>query len=108
MKSLTLSKISFVFGLVLGIMVLWAGATPAMVGGNSFIGGWVPVPDCSPCSYTTQASCDDGQPTCNPWGTTNICAGEDEGVCQPSGELDECSGGICEETHDTECSSDPV
>jgi len=58
MKAPSFSRISIVLGLVLGIIVLWSGASPSTVSAKSLIGGFHPGPPCGPCDGTGEGTCD--------------------------------------------------
>jgi len=63
MKALSSSRISIVLGLALGLMVLWAAATPSVMGADSLIGGWWPYQGAYCCYDDTWDNCDNGEVT---------------------------------------------
>jgi len=56
MRILIFSRPALIFGLALGIMVLWAGAAPKTLSSESLIGGWGPIQGCPPCTGTFKHS----------------------------------------------------
>ena len=62
MKTSNLSRITLLCGLALGIMVLWAGASPIAEGADLLIGGWSPYSGCKCCDTTEWDDCYNG-----PW-----------------------------------------
>lgn len=61
MKTSNLSRITLLCGLALGIMVLWAGASPIAEGADSLIGGWWPYQGAMCCYDDTWDDCSNGQ-----------------------------------------------
>lgn len=119
MKALNFSRLMFVLGLTLGVMVLLAGTSPTVLNANSLIGGtfW-PAAPCGPCSGTSSGVCEDaasgpppaeeGSLGCTTTAGVTYCLGdpEGEGTCQ----LDEnipCENPgdpeACNTTHDMPC-----
>ena len=117
MKALGFSRISLACGLVLGITVLWVGVAPAMVGGNSLMGGWGPVSGCIECigtfSHSPETDCDkaeyEGENMNCIDGTATICMDEEStGKWCSADDNIPCSAGpgshpLCLVTHDAKC-----
>ena len=93
MKTSTFSKFSLLCGLALGIMVLWAGASPITEGADSLIGGWYPGSPGYCCAGTVEEYCweYDG---CDPddWNIMVACVVDNNGW----GIADKASGQPCQ------------
>ena len=100
MKALNSSRMSVVVGLILGIMVLYGGASPMVTNADSLIGGWDLLGRCpNPCDGSTTEGCDEGpewtQEFCQNGFSTIVCITNPTGyyTCTPQGngpEHDRC------------------
>lgn len=98
MKALSSSRLTFVLGLALGLMVFWASAVQGTARTNSLIGGWYPVEGCPRCTGTDasseEANCPSGYtwPGYPPEGEYLGCAGGDLTICIIGGTGSKCCG----------------
>jgi len=108
MKASSFSRLLLVFGLAVGIMVLWAAAAPSAMGADSLIGGWIWVSCNTPCEGNADIYCDiDEAPpaictnhdivnVCDTTGSTGNCILDPEQPCE--------GNTACDEGYDTHCS----
>jgi hypothetical protein len=123
MRRPSLSFLAMVCGPILGITVVCAVGTPHRQGTNLIMGGWT-VGSGGCCVATARdLSCSGGEfggiTPCT-GGTTNVCFNvPGSGTCQGSGHSNNCEWNTatygeappnnpCDDSIDTECSSDPV
>ena len=96
MKASSFSRLLLVFGLAVGIMVLWAAAAPSTTGTDSFIGGWTLRYCPGPCTFTDWEPCEwgpTGEEGCDEDKDTAGCVGRTgPGWCTPQ-EVDVCDEG---------------
>ena len=125
MKILSFSRISFVVGLALGIMVLYAGAAPMATSADLLIGGWYPSSANECCTGTDAIGDDSNCPSGFTWpgvppGDWLGCAGGDLTICTVGGTGSKCCGAvgdpicndnygegspICNDIHDASCTT---
>jgi len=96
-----------VFGLTLGLMVLWATTTPGSIEAPSVVGGWIPMWGAHCCDGTSTSTC--GAGGCAGGGiticdTTSYWTSE---TCGPTGGV-QCSATgswnlYCNDMHDAIC-----
>ena len=77
MNALTFTRVSFVIGLALGLIVFWVAATPNTSKADLLIGGWTLGGGC--CNGATQEPCPKG-----PQGPYGCRVGYSTWVCIPS------------------------
>jgi len=124
MKVLTIRRLMLVLGLTIGLMVVWAAATPSAFSANSLIGGWYPVSGCPKCTGTDSSSPDAQCPKGRWWepdGPLLGCAGGDLTICLVGGTGSKCCGPegnpicndnngqgdpVCNGIHDASCTTD--
>jgi len=93
MKALSFSRLVFVLGLTLGIMVLLAGVSPTVLNANSLTGGSFTGCAGNPCSYDSTEDCANAQTgPGSPPGSLGCDGGQDYIYCpkDPNG-TDTCT-----------------
>jgi hypothetical protein len=119
MKALSLRKMSFVIGIALGIVALWAAAAPIATSADTLVGGWGPMSGCPTCFGVVNQSpftdcenaeyegenmgCTGGTATiCDTGGSGPKCCGADDNIpCSGTGE----SHPLCFVSHDATCNT---
>jgi len=98
MKALSFSRLMFVLGLTLGIMVLLSGLSPTVLNANSFSGGAWPTCPGGPCFYWDTEDCSQAQTGplappgslgCDGGQTLIYCIGDEygDGTCTVNGNV---------------------
>ncbi|MHC4153695.1 MAG: hypothetical protein ACYST6_02040 [Planctomycetota bacterium] len=108
MRASSFSRISLLFGVILGLMVAWAAAAPSTMMADLLTGGWVPTPEGDCCEGDHMEDCDEYE-GCNADGNEIVtCENLDPdpviGVCTPGADQP-CTDGTeaCVTTWDGEC-----